>query len=499
MSALAPPAMTTDAADSALVEPLELDWDESDVEHDTDAGDVWQDLLEERTRAPTDDDDNFDQFFAVQRQVLTSNMHARDVKVIDRALDAITRLDLIAGVPESEINVRIMAAQELMDELHGAPPFTPVYPDMVVPDVESVRPKPMAVLAATDTSCPGTAAGQDAVTSLSTSSRASTMSKIIPATERSPKTDTSATKTLVPGPAVSRASKTCHVAAQDSAVDVFVAGTEGVLKNCVAAGPELRAEPLQDGPKSASPTTSRGKSATTGGTPRRAGSTSSNSTKKALSGEQSIAHYFTRAKSSTVLAKKKASLTSSGEQAAVAPHEESTEGEGEQSPLTPTESKDAAKHLPSPTKTPAGKRPWTGPEKEAVEPPKRPRLRGAEEGRGAERAQPIAGSVPDVTLDLDRAVATLHEHLTPPARAKSTLASLRAFDLDYKYGSCVGIARLARWNRAAKFHLAPPADLGPVLRAAAFVNKQDPQHPVWDVVPARDVLESLFVEYADVM
>ncbi|KAJ3359180.1 hypothetical protein GGF32_009552 [Allomyces javanicus] len=257
------------------------------------------------------------------------------------------------------------------------------------------------------------------------------------------------------------------------------------------------------GKKSASPSPSRGKSATASGSmPRRTAPGSASSTKKTSSGEPSIAHYFTRAKSSTAPTKKASSSTSSAKTTVETAHEESTKGDDELSQLTPTDAKDAAKHLPSPTKTPAsartGKRPWVGGEKEAVEPPKRPRLRGAEKGR-ADRAQAAAGTDPEPMLDLDRAVAILHEHLTSPARAKSTLASLRAFDLDLKYGPCVGIARLVRWNRAVKFHLAPPADLGPVLRAAAFVNKQDPRHPVWDAVPARDVLESLFAEYADVM
>ncbi|KNE72124.1 hypothetical protein AMAG_16618 [Allomyces macrogynus ATCC 38327] len=259
------------------------------------------------------------------------------------------------------------------------------------------------------------------------------------------------------------------------------------------------------GKKSASPSPARGKSATASSSaPRRTGSVSSNSTKKASGGELSIAHYYTRAKSSTAPTTKKASSTSSSSAKLTveAPHEESTKDDGELPQLTPTEAKDAAKHLPSPTKTPAaastGKRPCAGGEKEGVDPPKRPRLRGAEESR-ADGTKVTAGPVPDVSLDLDRAVVILREHLVPPARAKSTLASLRAFDLDLKYGPCVGIERLVRWNRAAKFHLAPPADLGPVLRAAAFVNKQDPRHPVWDAVPARDVIESLFVGYADVM
>ncbi|CAO3675587.1 unnamed protein product [Umbelopsis vinacea] len=40
---------------------------------------------------------------------------------------------------------------------------------------------------------------------------------------------------------------------------------------------------------------------------------------------------------------------------------------------------------------------------------------------------------------------------------------LREFDLNYAYGSCVGITRLERWQRAAKLGLNPPQEVKNLL------------------------------------
>ncbi|KAJ2961850.1 hypothetical protein NQZ79_g2900 [Umbelopsis isabellina] len=40
---------------------------------------------------------------------------------------------------------------------------------------------------------------------------------------------------------------------------------------------------------------------------------------------------------------------------------------------------------------------------------------------------------------------------------------LRAFDLNYAYGSCVGISRLERWQRAFKLGLEPPQEVKTLL------------------------------------
>ncbi|ORZ11482.1 DNA polymerase delta, subunit 4-domain-containing protein [Absidia repens] len=40
---------------------------------------------------------------------------------------------------------------------------------------------------------------------------------------------------------------------------------------------------------------------------------------------------------------------------------------------------------------------------------------------------------------------------------------LRAFDLDYSYGPCVGLTRLERWERAASLGLDPPEEIKTIL------------------------------------
>ncbi|KNE72122.1 hypothetical protein AMAG_16616 [Allomyces macrogynus ATCC 38327] len=97
----------------------------------------------------------------------------------------------------------------------------------------------------------------------------------------------------------------------------------------------------------------------------------------------------------------------------------------------------------------------------------------------------------DTPSDLDAAVALLQAHFIPPSRAKSTLAALHRFDLDLTYGPRVGVSRLTRWERAHRYHLAPPADIGAILRAATLVHERDPKNPIWNAVAARDVVESL--------
>ncbi|KAJ3359179.1 hypothetical protein GGF32_009551 [Allomyces javanicus] len=160
-----PPATTIGTADPAPT-ALGLEWDESDVEHDTEADAVWHALLEERAGASSDlvdgleSDDNLDQFFTVQGRLLISNLHARAVDEI--------------GCWTTEINARIMAAQELTDELHGAPLFTPLYPETIALSDEA--------------------------------------------------------------PCVYEQDKEHRVATHDSAVDLFAAGAEGVHKCYVAPG-----------------------------------------------------------------------------------------------------------------------------------------------------------------------------------------------------------------------------------------------------------------------
>lgn len=46
----------------------------------------------------------------------------------------------------------------------------------------------------------------------------------------------------------------------------------------------------------------------------------------------------------------------------------------------------------------------------------------------------------------------------PALQEEAAEAALRQFDLTSKFGPCVGISRLERWERAAKLGLDPPAE-----------------------------------------
>ena len=52
-----------------------------------------------------------------------------------------------------------------------------------------------------------------------------------------------------------------------------------------------------------------------------------------------------------------------------------------------------------------------------------------------------------------------------PALTRETLQILRSFDLDPTFGPCAGSTRAARWQRAHKLGLAPPAVVKQILDA----------------------------------
>lgn len=53
---------------------------------------------------------------------------------------------------------------------------------------------------------------------------------------------------------------------------------------------------------------------------------------------------------------------------------------------------------------------------------------------------------------------------------QSIINELRAFDLSSKYGPCVGISRLERWERAEKYGKKPPAEVKKLLTDSALVD-----------------------------
>ncbi|CAG8594541.1 13819_t:CDS:2 [Funneliformis mosseae] len=90
---------------------------------------------------------------------------------------------------------------------------------------------------------------------------------------------------------------------------------------------------------------------------------------------------------------------------------------------------------------------------------------------------PLEVSLPDVTSepeqsprgDMDiRTKLTFHdEDFTPIDKL------LHAFDLNYQFGPCVGLTRLARWERAHRLGLNPPKEVIDTLTSEAI--KQNPK------------------------
>merc|ERR1719231_616795 len=78
---------------------------------------------------------------------------------------------------------------------------------------------------------------------------------------------------------------------------------------------------------------------------------------------------------------------------------------------------------------------------------------------GASEAH-AGGSAPEVHADKSETLATDDE-----------LDTLRAFDLDPTFGPCVGLSRLSRWSRAARFGLGPPEGVKEILDS---LDDEDP-------------------------
>ena len=50
---------------------------------------------------------------------------------------------------------------------------------------------------------------------------------------------------------------------------------------------------------------------------------------------------------------------------------------------------------------------------------------------------------------------------------------LRSFDLNSKYGPCIGMTRMERWERAHNLGLCPPEDIRTLLTTKDIIRKED--------------------------
>ncbi|GAO49521.1 hypothetical protein SAICODRAFT_8353 [Saitoella complicata NRRL Y-17804] len=81
-------------------------------------------------------------------------------------------------------------------------------------------------------------------------------------------------------------------------------------------------------------------------------------------------------------------------------------------------------------------------------------------------------------IDAQRIHPQIHaQHLT------SIDKILRNFDLTYKYGPCVGITRLQRFERAEKMGLEPPSEVGRILRSVEGRGEEGLREGVWHKNP----------------
>lgn len=57
---------------------------------------------------------------------------------------------------------------------------------------------------------------------------------------------------------------------------------------------------------------------------------------------------------------------------------------------------------------------------------------------------------------------------------------LLRFDMDPRFGPCIGMTRRARYLRAEKFGLDPPAAIWHLLDEHAEIGDEDVNHPEWE-------------------
>ncbi|TPX39801.1 hypothetical protein SeLEV6574_g06976 [Synchytrium endobioticum] len=66
-----------------------------------------------------------------------------------------------------------------------------------------------------------------------------------------------------------------------------------------------------------------------------------------------------------------------------------------------------------------------------------------------------------------------------PKDRQQTIEMLRAFDLNGKFGPCVGLSRFERWERAKKFGMNPPESLGKFLSSDIVENDIELSQNLW--------------------
>ncbi|CAL9068486.1 unnamed protein product [Musa banksii] len=68
-----------------------------------------------------------------------------------------------------------------------------------------------------------------------------------------------------------------------------------------------------------------------------------------------------------------------------------------------------------------------------------------------------------ISSTYDPMVGAIAEHGKTASAAAFEEERLRQFDLDMRYGPCLGLSRMERWDRAAAMGLNPPGDVEAIL------------------------------------
>ncbi|KAI9094341.1 DNA polymerase delta, subunit 4 [Phlyctochytrium arcticum] len=79
-----------------------------------------------------------------------------------------------------------------------------------------------------------------------------------------------------------------------------------------------------------------------------------------------------------------------------------------------------------------------------------------------------------------KALKELPTHLQSVLSDKELLVdTLKSFDLDYKFGPCVGLTRLERWKRAEMLDLDPPKDIYLLLTTPQATHDDALREALW--------------------
>jgi len=82
-------------------------------------------------------------------------------------------------------------------------------------------------------------------------------------------------------------------------------------------------------------------------------------------------------------------------------------------------------------------------------------------GKAAKKSKTVKPSLGDSVQSLAKIGTKRRREV--PAGVDSEDQILKAFDMDIKFGGCMGISRLNRWKRARKFNLDPPEAVKKIL------------------------------------